>query len=72
VAGAHKDFAAAQRAMACSLPKIYKPNAGAHKIYRELYMLYKDLHDALGTKGWNGNLYHVMKHLIEIRNRVRK
>ena len=29
------------------------------------------LHDAFGTRDWNGNLYDVMKKLIEIRNRVR-
>ncbi|HTR40848.1 MAG TPA: ribulokinase [Pseudomonadales bacterium] len=72
VAGAHKDFATAQRAMACTTPKIYKPNAAAHKIYRELYPLYRNVHDAFGTMDWHGNLYHVMKRLIEIRNAVRK
>jgi hypothetical protein len=30
------------------------------------------LHDAFGTKDWNGNLFGVMKQLIDIRNRVRK
>src|ERR1035437_42900 len=30
------------------------------------------LHDACGTKEWNGNLFGVMKKLIEIRSRVRK
>ena len=29
------------------------------------------LHDAFGTTGWNGNLYDVMKKLIEIRNTTR-
>ena len=33
----------------------------------ELYPLYRQLHDAFGTKEWNGNLYGVMKELIEIR-----
>ena len=37
-----------------------------------LALLYKTLHDAFGTTTWNGNLYNVMKQLIEIRNRVRK
>jgi L-ribulokinase len=37
-----------------------------------LYDLYKTLHDAFGTKQWQGNLSHIMKRLIEIRNRVRK
>jgi L-ribulokinase len=48
----------------------YKPNARNHAVYRDLFALYKDLHDAFGTKEWKGNLAHVMKRLIEIRERV--
>ena len=72
VAGAHKNYAAAQKAMTGLKPKIYKPHAKAHATYRELYAVYKQLHDAFGTKEWNGNLFGVMKKLIEIRDRVRK
>jgi len=72
VAGAHKDFATAQKRMTGLKPKIFKPDAKAHATYQELYMLYKQLHDAFGTKDGNGNLYAVMKKLIEIRGRVRK
>jgi L-ribulokinase len=72
VAGAHKDFATAQKKMTGLKPTVYKPNPKAHAIYKELYALYKQLHDAFGTKEWNGNLLGVMKKLIEIRSRVRK
>jgi L-ribulokinase len=72
VAGAHKNFAAAQKKMTGLKPKIYKPNPKAHAVYQELYVLYKELHDAFGTPEGNGNLYGVMKKLIEIRSRVRK
>ena len=72
VAGAHKNYAAAQKKMTGLKPKIYMPNSRAHKVYKELYALYKELHDAFGTKEWNGNLFGVMKRLIEIRSRVRK
>jgi L-ribulokinase len=72
VAGAHKDYATAQKKMTGLKPKIYKPNAKAHEIYRELYPLYRTLHDAFGTQKWNGNLFDVMKKLIEIRGKVRK
>ncbi len=72
VAGAHKDFAAAQKKMTGLKPKVYKPNPKAHAVYKELYALYKQLHDAFGTIQWNGNLHGVMKKLIEIRSRVRK
>ena len=72
VAGAHKDFASAQKAMTGLKPKIFKPDPKAHAVYKRLYALYKQCHDAFGTKEWNGNLYGVMKQLIEIRGRVRK
>jgi len=72
LAGAHTDFAAAQKKMTGLKPKIYQPNPKAHALYQELYALYKELHDAFGTRAWNGNLYGVMKKLIEIRSRSRR
>jgi L-ribulokinase len=51
---------------------VFRPDAEAHAVYKELYVLYKQLHDAFGTKEWNGNLHGVMKQLIEIRNQVRR
>ena len=72
IAGAHKDYATAQRKMTGLKSVVYKPNAKAHATYKELYALYKQLHDAFGTPSGGGNLYGVMKKLIEIRGRVRK
>ena len=72
VAGAHQNYATAQKKMTGLMPKIYKPNPKAHAGYRELYPIYKTLHDAFGTREWKGNLFDVMKKLIEIRGRVRK
>jgi L-ribulokinase len=72
VAGAHRNYAAAQKAMTGLKPRVFKPDAKAHAVYKELYALYKQLHDAFGTKEWNGNLHGVMKQLIDIRGRVRK
>jgi L-ribulokinase len=71
VAGVHRNFASAQKAMTGLKVKVYKPNPKAHAVYRELYALYKRLHDAFGTTERNGNLYDVMKKLIEIRNTAR-
>ena len=62
----------AQKAMTGLKPKIFQPNPKAHAVYRELYPLYKNLHDAFGTKTWNGNLHGVMKQLIDIRARARR
>ena len=72
VAGVYRSFAPAQKAMTGLKAKIYRPNPKAHTVYRELYPLYRTLHDAFGTKAWNGNLHDIMKKLIEIRSRVRK
>jgi L-ribulokinase len=72
VAGAHKDFATAQKKMTGLKPTVYKPNPKAHAVYKQLYALYKQLHDAFGTKQWSGNLHNVMKELIAIRDSVRK
>jgi L-ribulokinase len=72
VAGVYPDYASAQQAMTGLKPHVFKPDPAAHAVYRELYALYKTLHDAFGTKDWNGNLYHVMKKLIEIRDKQRK
>jgi len=71
VAGAHKDFDTAQKAMTGLKPRVFKPNAKANDVYRELYVLYKDLHDAFGTNDWNGNLRGVMKQLIVVRRKAR-
>lgn len=72
VAGVYPNCEAAQKKMTGLQAKVYKPNAKAHAVYRELYALYKQLHDAFGTREWQGNLFNVMKQLIDIRTRVRR
>jgi L-ribulokinase len=59
--------------------KTYEPNEQNHLVYRKLYKIYKQLHDGFGTKSWNlperqagGNMYNVMKGLLDIRDEVRK
>jgi len=71
VAKAYLNCEAAQQRMTGLKPKDFKPNPKAHEVYRQLYPLYRKLHDAFGTAEWNGNLSGVMKQLIEIRGRVR-
>jgi L-ribulokinase len=72
VGGAYTDYASAQKAMTGLKPRVFQPNPKAHAVYLELYPLYRKLHDAFGTKEWNGNLHDVMKQLLEIRSRARK
>jgi len=82
-AGGHASFAAAQKAMTGLKPTVYKPNAKAHAVYQKLYALYKQLHDGFGVDGCGcgddcecdpcecGNLYNVMKDLLDIRATAR-
>jgi len=71
-AGGYDNYADAQKAMTGLKPRVFKPSPGAHQIYQRLYPLYRKLHDAFGTAAGDGNLYSVMKDLIEIRNRARQ
>lgn len=70
-AGGHENFAAAQRAMTGLKSQVYRPNPKEHAVYREIYPIYKQLHDAFGTETWRGNLHGVMKRLLQIRARTR-
>jgi L-ribulokinase len=70
--GGHETFAAAQAAMGGVRRTVFKPSAGRHKVYLELFALYRELHDAFGTKSWNGSLFNVMKDLLELKDRERR
>jgi L-ribulokinase len=49
--------------------KVYHPIPENEVVYRELYALYRDVHDAFGMADWSGKLSHVMKKLLDIRAR---
>jgi L-ribulokinase len=68
-AGGYATFAEAQAAMTGVKKKTYKPDPRNHAVYADLYKLYKQLHDAFGTKEWSGSLYNVMKDLLNLRDR---
>lgn len=44
----------------------------ARALYHQLYRLYRNLHDAFGTRQANGSLHEVMKELIRLRKQARK
>jgi L-ribulokinase len=71
-AGRYTNYADAQGAMTGLKEVVYTPNPEAHAVYRELYALYRELHDAFGTAEWHGNLFHVMKKLLDIRDKARQ
>ncbi len=69
-AGGYDNFAGAQAAM-CGIKDVtYKPAQENHKVYQQIYALYKQLHDAFGLAGWSGKLANVMKDLLEIKDSV--
>ncbi|MCL4104683.1 UNVERIFIED_CONTAM: hypothetical protein GTU68_004637 [Idotea baltica] len=51
--------------------RIYEPIPENQAVYAELYTIYRTLHDAFGTAEWSGQINHVMKDLIDIRQRQR-
>ena len=71
VAGGHNNFAKAQADMCGIKDTIYKPIVENHKTYKRIYAVYKQLHDAFGTKDWSGKLANVMKELLDIKDSVR-
>jgi L-ribulokinase len=71
-AGGYASYADAQKAMTGLKSRVFQPNPAAHAVYKELYSLYRKLHDTFGTQQAAGDLYDVMKQLIEIRNRARR
>ena len=67
--GGYANFSQAQTAMVGVKKRTFKPNPKAHAVYMELYKLYRQLHDAFGTKKQSGSLYNVMKDLLDLRER---
>jgi L-ribulokinase len=68
--GGHDSFADAQAAM-CGIKDVtYKPIAENAKIYQQIYVLYKQLHDAFGTQEFSGKMANVMKELLTIKDSV--
>jgi len=61
----------AQNAMT-GIKEVYEPTLANNSIYKKLYVLYKQLHDAFGTTEWSGKMQNIMKDLLVIRDEQRK
>ncbi len=55
-----------------SISKTYFPDEARTKVYKELYRLYRQIHDSFGLKQDNSSMYNVMKELLDIRDKVRR
>ena len=71
LAGAHRDFPTAQKAMTRVQPKSYRPIAANRKVYDELYTLYRQVHDAFGGRNAQADLGGVMKRLLHLKAAAR-
>jgi len=69
--GGFKTVEEAQQAVT-GIREVYQPDRNNHVVYREMFELYSQLHDAFGTSSWSGSLSFVMKDLIALRERQRQ
>jgi len=70
VGGGYNTFEQAQEKMCGVKRKVYAPIPENNATYNLLFRLYKQLHDAHGTTEWQGNLFNVMKRLLDIKDSV--
>ncbi len=68
LAGAHRDFPAAQRAMTRLKKKSFKPISANRRTYERLYAQYRTLHDGFGGVRRDSDFSRTMKELLAIRS----
>jgi L-ribulokinase len=69
IAGAHRNFPSAQKAMTRVKPKSYRPIRANQKKYDALYHCYRQLHDAFGGLNKSADLSNVMKELLALKQK---
>jgi L-ribulokinase len=67
LAGAHRDFPAAQRAMTRLKKAAYRPDPRRRRVYERLYAQYRALHDGFGGVRRSADLSGVMKELLAVQ-----
>ena len=70
--GGYDNFADAASAMTSVQDTKYMPDPDRVATYDRLYALYKQLHDAFGTKDYTASLANVMKDLLQLREEARQ
>ncbi|MHC4477171.1 MAG: ribulokinase [Planctomycetota bacterium] len=68
--GGYDSVPDAQAAMCGVKETTFKPIPESHKVYQELYALYRQLHDAFGTESYSGKMANVMKDLLRIKDQA--
>ena len=70
--GGYDDFDSAMNAMTGTMERVFEPIPAHVAVYERLYRLYRSIHDAFGVEGEAVSLFHVMKELLDIRNKERQ
>ncbi len=68
--GGYDNCPDAQAAMCGVKETTFEPITENHKVYRQLYALYKQLHDAFGLESFSGKMANVMKELLDIKDKA--
>jgi L-ribulokinase len=68
LAGAHRSFPAAQRAMTRLKKRSFRPVASNRRTYDRLYAQYRALHDGFGGVRRSSDFSRTMKELLAIRS----
>jgi L-ribulokinase len=70
-AGGYDRFEEAQARMTSLKPEAFLPDAARHRVYDELYAMYRELHDSFGgVAGARADFATLMKRLLALRDRV--
>ena len=69
VAAGHDTLTNLQERIVSYSDRVYHPNPESVTVYGKIYMLYRTLHDAFGKTDWSGSMDHVMKELLDIRDK---
>jgi L-ribulokinase len=67
--GGHPDFQTAQTRMTGVKDTVYQPDPAAHKVYNQLFNLYRKLHDSFGGRATE-DLGAVMKDLLTLKEQT--
>jgi L-ribulokinase len=70
--GGYDSVPEAQAAMCGVKETTFKPIPENHKVYKQLYSLYRQLHDSFGVESYSGKMTNVMKELLDIKDRVNR
>ena len=70
VAAGHDTLANLQGKIVTHTDTVYQPDAENAAVYEKIYELYRRLHDAFGKTDWSGNIDHIMKELLDIRDQA--